>query len=158
MKEAFGGILNFVLLTVFLLIVMGVLGLTVSYTKAFRMKNAVISRIEQYEGSGCFNANGRCFDQIVKDAQKLGYSPTVRLNCAKGESIENYFCMSESKGLSKSYSKVVYNGKDKVTQTVNTNVKYYDISTQVDINIPIINKILGLDFFQVSGSTRGIEF
>ena len=38
MKDAFGGILNLVLIAVFLVIVSGVLGLTVSYTKAFNFK------------------------------------------------------------------------------------------------------------------------
>ena len=42
MKDAYGGILNLVFVVVFLLIVIAVLGLVVSYTKAFRMKNARI--------------------------------------------------------------------------------------------------------------------
>ena len=45
MKVAFGGILNLALVVVFLMIVSGVLGLTVSYTKAFNFKNYVISTI-----------------------------------------------------------------------------------------------------------------
>ena len=55
MKDAFGGIVNIVLVAIFLVIISGILGLVVNYTKAFRMKNVVISTIEQYEGaSGCF--------------------------------------------------------------------------------------------------------
>ena len=48
MKDAFGGIVNIVLVAIFLVIISGILGLVVNYTKAFRMKNAVISAIEQY--------------------------------------------------------------------------------------------------------------
>ena len=33
----------------------------------------------------------------------------------------------------------------------------FRIITQVDIDIPIINKIMGLYFFQVKGDTRKIE-
>ena len=33
----------------------------------------------------------------------------------------------------------------------------YTVVTQVDINIPIINKIMGLSFFQVHGDTRVIR-
>jgi hypothetical protein len=32
---------------------------------------------------------------------------------------------------------------------------YFSVITQVDIDIPIINKIMGLYFFQVKGDTRG---
>ena len=46
MKDAFGGILNLAFLAVFLLLVMGILGLIVNYTKAFRMKNFTIDYIE----------------------------------------------------------------------------------------------------------------
>ena len=58
MRDAFGGIVNIVLVAIFLVIVSGILGLVVNYTKAFRMKNTVISAIEQYEGAdGCFEKN-----------------------------------------------------------------------------------------------------
>ena len=62
MRDAFGGIVNIVLVAIFLVIVSGILGLVVNYTKAFRMKNAVISTIEQYEGAdSCFTENGNNF-------------------------------------------------------------------------------------------------
>lgn len=138
MKDAFGGILNLALISVFLLIVSGVLGLTVNYTKAFRMKNVVISTIEQYEGYGCFsNGSTDCKDKIKDGAEKLGYHP-VNVNC-KGYTgrIDDLFCYKE--------------------QEANGHNKYYSIVTQVDINIPIINKIMGLSFFQVHGDTRVIK-
>ena len=52
MRDAYGGIMNIVLLVTFFLIVEGVLGLIVGYTKAFKMKNIVISTVEEYEASG----------------------------------------------------------------------------------------------------------
>ena len=56
MKDAFGGILNLVLIVVFLLLIEGILGLVVNYSKAFRMKNTVISAIERFRGYGCFSS------------------------------------------------------------------------------------------------------
>ena len=50
MKEAYGGIFNIVFIVIFLVIAIGVLGLTFSYTKAFKMKNAVVGAMEEYEG------------------------------------------------------------------------------------------------------------
>lgn len=141
MKDAFGGILNLVFITVFLVLVSGILGLTVNYTKAFKMKNAVITGIEQYEGYGCFDSkkDTACQQKITEYAKSIGYHP-VSINCPTKDDFHSggqYFCYSER------YSS---NGK-----------KYYSIITQVDINIPIINRIMGMTFFQVHGDTRNLK-
>ena len=138
MKDAFGGILNLVLITLFLLIVSGILAMTVNYTKAFKMKNIVISAIEQYEGYGCFDTSGdtACTDKIKEGAKGIGYHP-VDVNCNGLNPAGEYFC---------------YEQKDSTN-----NKTYYTIVTQVDINIPIVNKIMGLSFFQVHGDTRYIN-
>ena len=143
MKDAFGGILNLVLIVVFLVIVEGILGLVVNYSKAFRMKNVVISAIERYEGYGCFSseATGRtdCRTMIDNGAKSIGYFPNENLNCSTGYNRgDNYFCYRRFDSGSSNYY-------------------YYTIVTQIDINIPIINKIVGLDFFQVHGDTRMIR-
>ena len=87
MRDAFGGIVNIVFVAIFLLIISGILGLIVNYTKAFRMKNTVISAIEQYEGAkGCFSdqATGEtgCRDKILKGAEAIGYHPPTII-CSK---------------------------------------------------------------------------
>ena len=161
MKESFGGILNLVLIVVFLLVVMGSLGLVVSYTKAFRMKNNVISRLEQYEGTSCFDANpGKtmCYERILQDAEKLGYSPTVQLSCPNGfKNAGDYFCYAEREGSYKDFKYKNYNYDGSSSQaSASCKTRYFDVITQVDINIPIINKIMGMSFFQINGSTRTI--
>ena len=110
MKDAFGGVLSLVLITIFLVIVSGILALLVNYTKAFRMKNVVISTIEQYSGAaGCFKDGSEygCSSKIKEEAQKFGYSPTV-LRCPEGYD-RNYdlFCSKKSdstSGKNKVYS------------------------------------------------------
>ena len=67
MKEAFGGIINIVFVSVFLLIIIGTLGLVVSYTKAFKAKNIIISTIEQYDGYGCMNRSSCPTRTITKN-------------------------------------------------------------------------------------------
>ena len=138
MKDAFGGIVNIVLVAIFLVIVSGILGLVVNYTKAFRMKNVVISTIEQYQGaSGCFDSAGTtgCMEKMKQKASDFGYSPV--LSCPSDyDRVEGLFC---------------YKGVE--TDTGNYT---YSIITQVDINIPIINKIMGLSIFQVHGDSRDV--
>ena len=139
MKDAFGGVMNIVLIAIFLLIIEGILGLVVNYTKAFKMKNIVLSAYEKYQGAGNCEVNTACFDQIEKEAKKIGYAPTTRLTCSEHYSnVGNYFCYLR---------KDSYSGRNYI----------YSVETQVDINLPIINKIMGLSFFKVRGDTRIIS-
>lgn len=140
MKDAFGGVLNIIIIAVFLVIVEGILGLVVNYSKAFRMKNAVISAIERYEGLGCFStADTDCKDLIQRKAKSIGYAPPGTLNCPQDyKMIDSLYCC-------------------KSTDSVSKNNYIYSVVTQVDINIPIINKIMGLSFFQVHGDTRVVK-
>ena len=143
MKDAFGGILNLVFIVVFLLLVIGVLGLVVSYTKAFKMKNEVISTIERYEGTGCvtqtldFDVNSECISKIKESAKSLAYS-TSFINCPSGfTSMDGVYCyLASKKG-------------DYLTVRV---------ITQVDIDLPIINIVFGFSIFQVAGDTHRIYF
>lgn len=167
MRDAFGGIFNLAIVSVFLVVVMGILGLTVNYTKAFKAKNIIISTIEEYGGSdGCFKKNGICYKKIKEDLEGISYHPHS-LNCPTtveegdwissiddsskswgsapiDDSSENMFCYR--------YSRVSNNKKNAYY-----NYWKFRIITQVDIDIPIINKIMGLYFFQVKGDTRKIE-
>ena len=151
MKEAYGGIANFVFLVLFLTIVMGVLALVVSYTKAFHMKNEIIKTIEEYEGSGCYiesplspvgtSTESACRQKIREKAKGLAYNPPI-LSCKSEAGKEVYkvdgiYCYSINKVAS-----------DKMVITV---------ITQVDMNFPIIEKIMGFRFFQVAGDTRILE-
>ena len=147
MKEAFGGIVNLVFLIIFLLIVVGVLALVVSYTKAFRMKDAIISVIEEYEGSGCYpesplspssSSQTACREKIRRKAEELAYNPPM-LNCNGADiyKAEGIYCYKLEK---KSNNKAVIT-----------------VITQVDMNFPIIEHIMGFRFFQVAGDTRTIS-
>ncbi len=142
MRDAFGGLLSIIIIAIFLVIVEGILGLVVNYTKAFRMKNAVISNIERYEGLGCFQAGDTdCHSKIRESAKSIGYAPLNELHCPNDSEyvkMDDIYCVKQSN-----------------SQSGNNYV--YSIITQVDINIPIINKIMGLSFFQVHGDTRAIR-
>mgnify|MGYP003478566091 FL=1 len=141
MKDAFGGIVNIVLVAIFLVIISGILGLVVNYTKAFRMKNTVISLIEQYEGAkGCFGESSAssCQEKIEEKAKSFGYHPT-ELRCPSD--------------YTKSYDLFCYKRVDS-----DSGKNYvFTVITQVDIDIPIINKMMGLSIFQVHGDTRTIR-
>ena len=144
MQEAFGGVLNIFLIAIFLAIVEAVLAFAVCYTKAFRMKNYVISAVEQYEGIGCMNGGltggmTACRQRIQDYANGLKYAP-VNLQCHNDSArVDGLYCISE------------------IERDSSRNSVQYRIVTQVDVNLPIINNIMGLEFFLVSGDTRSLR-
>ncbi len=145
MRDAFGGILNVFIIAVFLVIISGILGFIVNYNKAFRMKNTIISIVEQYDGAkGCFSdtASGEtdCRKRIKKAAEKYGYEPAA-LNCSN----KREYTYKNSDGL------FCYALVDSENQGKHSICK---IITQVDINIPIIENIMGLEIFQIHGDSR----
>ena len=144
MRDAFGGVTNLVIIVVFLTLVSGYLAFNVNYTKAFRVKNKIISTFEQYEGV-CDSDESECHRQIVSYMNSLGYSaPDFRID---GYTCRHGYCFK----------------KIDVTKPTGSNLDdtkskaYFKIVTQINIDIPIINKILpGLRIFQVSGDTKTI--
>ena len=146
MRDAFGGVANLVIIVVFINLVSGYLSFNFNYTKAFRVKNKIISLYEQYEGEQCYhNDTSECNIKIRDYMNALGYdAPYLNLegyNCYYG------YCAKKFE-------------TEKVDDSVTGDTKkkaYYNIVTQINIDIPIINKILpGLKIFQIAGDTKPI--
>lgn len=143
MKDAFGGVINMVFVALFLLIMIGILGLVVSYTKAFKMKNIIITHIENYEASGCFTEDTACMNKIKASAEGIGYSSRIKCPEDYGK-IDGLFC----------YKEIISTNTE---NHVSSRPTSYRIITQVDLDLPIISSIFSINFFQVVGDTRVIE-
>ena len=150
MRDAFGGIANLVIIVVFMTLVSGYLAFNVSYTKAFRVKNKIISLFEQYEGK-CGDdgpLTDACDDEIRAYMNGLGYN-------APNFNLTGYECPT---GFGYCYKEVIVHAHNPLDPTDDMPSKsYYKITTQINIDVPIINKILpGLRIFQVTGDTKTI--
>lgn len=152
MRDAFGGVANLVIIVVFLVLVSGYLAFNVNYTKAFRVKNKIISALEQYEGQ-CdpMTPSDKCNQQILEYMNALGYdSPYLNIEASAGEpqwTCNNGYCIQKN-CLTSENSDIVSDKRKRA---------YYKVVTQINIDIPIINKILpGLKIFQISGDTKPI--
>lgn len=144
MRDAFGGIVNIAMIVIFLVVVSGYLAFNVNYTKAFRVKNKIISAYEQYEGN-CTKTSSQCRKQIQDYMKQVGYT-TQKLKDSSYTGCDNGYC----------YQEIVVQDANKYEKR-NKKV-YYKIKTQINIDIPIINKILpGLRIFEVTGDTKVIE-
>ena len=153
MKDAFGGIFSLFLIGFFIAMISGILAFTVNYAKAFKMKNSVISNLERFEaGPGCFYGTGSddCEARIIEYAKSIGYSPAGG-NCdseGMNAGVGNIFC----------YKCFASTNSDKDWyKNHNTTGVYCTVSTKVNIDIPVFNKIMDLKIFKVHGETRVIE-
>lgn len=146
MRDAMGGSVALVIIVVFIVFALGYMAFNVNYTKAFRMKNKIISVYEDYNGK-CLSD---CESAIKNYAKTIGYSSGNDLNCPSGYSPSNgLYC----------YKKV--NASDAVpTEGVINDTKtksYYRIITKINVEVPIINNILDLKIFYITGDTKSFE-
>lgn len=141
MRDSIGGVFNLVIIIVFIVIALGYLAFNVNYTKAFRMKNKIISLYEDYNGE-C--DNNVCENKINEYAKSIGYKPST-ITCNNGYTKSSYnYCFK----------------KVKVKNTASNSISdqseryYYKITTKIDINIPLIENTLGIKVFTVKGNTK----
>lgn len=157
MKEALGGVLSFQAIFVFLVLMIGLLMFSVSYTKSFHMKNQLITIIEQYEG-----LTPSASDKIDDYANRLNYSfssTSIYEDKCRRMGYEPYVQTLDSG------EKFVFCVKCEladVTGTNNSNLTYkgaqYAVATFVNVNIPIINRIFpaAANFLVITGETDTI--
>lgn len=144
MRASIGGMVSLFILAVFLIVLASYLLFNVSYAKAFRVKNKIITTYEQYEGNCGKNTN--CYKEIERYEQDLGYYLTYELQpdsnkctCYK----ELGYCATEIPSTKKIGKKTVKTVK-------------YIIRTDIYIRFPFVQDILGLAKFGVTGQTHEI--
>lgn len=146
MRDAMGGTVALVIIVVFIVIALGYMAFNVNYTKAFRMKNKIISVYEDYDG----NCLSDCRDSIKNYAKTIGYSTGNNMVCPNGYyNSDDIYC----------YQKVDASGGVSAEGIIDDAKKksYYRIITKMNVEIPIINNILDLRIFYITGDTKSFE-
>ena len=140
MSNAYGGIVNISFIVVFISIVSGFLAFSVSYNRAFRVKNKIISVIETNEG---------VTDTAKEDIKK--YINDIHYN--RGDlNIEGYQCLPECGFCYKKESVAYKNEKEGLRGKA-----YYKVVTAVNIDLPVLGHYLPqMKYFQVSGTTATV--
>lgn len=169
MNEGVGSTTIIVIIMVFITVVSAYMAYNVNYTKAFRMKNKIISLYEEYDGV-CTNSlvNGEtksCRQKLAEYGKEIGYSG-ADLNCSNNpfkptgtgtllstqkvnlshQGVLSSFCEYKMKGDTKA------SGSDIVDE--NPESYYYRIVTRIDIQIPIVQNVFQLRLLNVSGDTK----
>ena len=160
MNEGVGSTTIIVIIMVFIAFVSAYLAYNVNYTKAFRMKNKIISLYEEYNGD-CTSEkkNGEtesCIQRIQSYKNEIGY-PSGAIDCEnniyrpelENQIANNYrndgFCVYRVKADNRSGSGDVVDP--------NAEAYYYRAVTRVDIRIPIVQNVLNLRILNVTGDT-----
>ena len=141
MRDAFGGAVNVLFIAIFIAIVNGYLAFTANYNKAFRIKNRIISLIEQNEGYD--SSDEKLQGKIKTEMRRIGYSADVNL------SLGGYDCVNELGYCVK---------EEDVSGDSNELVKkQYTVVAVVNVDIPVFRTLLPkMRLFQVSGTTKSI--
>ena len=142
MREGISSYFNYTILFVVVLLFSGFVAIAMNYTKAYRMKNGILSNLERYSG----NVSDSAFlEEIKKGANNLGYKATSDMM----NSVPNsYTCVTDQGWC---YKKSSYKKNSQ-------GIKYYTIDIIVFINfdIPIIREVMPKRFFSMSGTTSSI--
>ena len=151
MREAIGNsfVLNFIITFLFLFMLIFVA--TLSYTKAFKVKNRIIDTIENYDGNiannGTLNTNFK--DELDTKLSEMGYRISRKNDCndAKSNRItsnENYNNKVTTLNTQSSYRYCIY-------ESDTERGKYYTVVAYIYFEVPLIGAKLE---FPIYGETR----
>jgi len=168
MREAMGGIFSLVILAVFLILIMMFLAFGINYTKAFKVKNYIVSKFEENEGR-CLSGS-KCDTQIQTYIKEIGYSADTSMSSSndiiKNKVLACNILYTEGAKKIKCSDSVVCNSGYYCYRYVeydDTNPKqyYYIVTTKVNIKFLMMSSgkldLFGIfDSFYVTGETKVI--
>ncbi len=159
MRDALGGTVVLVIIVVFIVFALAYMAFNVNYTKAFRMKNKIISVYEDFEGD-CSSSD--CQDTITEYARTIGYSYDGSIRCPEGfDRVRGLYCLKENMvdaGKSNSSISIINGSSNSSIILSDINGKhYFTVITKINLHIPVINRILDLSALYVRGDTKTFE-
>ena len=154
MNEGIGGSLILALIVLFMVFVLSYMAFNVNYTKAFRMKNKIISTYEKYNGK----CDATCKNEIIQYATDIGYSPEGRLNCNDYLHPDKCVSITPINNLYCEYKVQAYKSNHVKSGTTivddGGNPYYYKILTRTNISIPIVQNALPINILNSTGDTK----
>ncbi len=139
MREAIGGSWIFTIVIVFIVLFSGYLAISVNYSKAFKVKNGIISIIEQNEG-----LNSTAQEEINTYFSGVGYYVYSA-------------CSSEEKGYGPNNTNTGYRYcvSKRVSGDGTFRKTYYKVRVFFRLDLPVFGSIF---VFPVSGETKAVYF
>ena len=156
MNEGVGSTTILTIIAVFIAFAAAYMAYNVNYTKAFRMKNKIIATYEKYDGK-CGLA---CDYEIKSYATEIGYKPHKSTDCTTYTDLPSGTLEKRSKNDG-AYCVYKIQAERTGDSSVYTDMKteyYFRVLTRIDIQIPIVQNVLGLRILSVTGDTKTFEF
>ncbi len=159
MRSAMGGIFTLVILSCFMILLMMFFAFNINYTKAFKVKNYIVSKFEQNEGR-CLE-NSACDLDIRNYIDKYGYAADSKINNQESYINSNVLTCNTNNDIicgnvnchhGYCYRYVKYRGTNPVEY-------YYQIATKVDVDFLMMSNGFFNSFagtFYVTGTTKKI--
>ena len=140
MRDAFGGVWTIQIILVFMIIINSYLAFSVNYTKAFRIKNNIVSIIETEEG---FTEEAKARAETVMQNTGYNVSSAYLRSCSK----DGYVAVLNKAG-----------GYCIKLNRVSEISGYYSVKTFINIDIPILGKLFEAfpDTFAIKEETKTI--
>lgn len=138
----------------FIALFSGYLAFSVNYSKAFKVKDGIVDRLEKHSGP-----NQEAIDDIAEMMSDVGYSSTGRCSSFFNDNTLSFI------GVTKNYVTPAPHEDDKFNyciqkvESLNPSGQltsaYYTVYVFFSLSIPIVNE---MSLFNVSGETRNIYF
>lgn len=124
------------LIIIFIVIVFGFLAGTMSYYKAFKINNRIVSAIEEFEGYNSNETKGGSIEEINRILTNFGYS-LDKIDC-KDVYNEMTLVQTSNDSSKNPYKYCIY-----IDETTPTKGKYYTygVLTYMNIDLPFVNRI-----------------
>ncbi len=148
MREAIGSTWTFQLIIIFILIFACFLTLVISYSKAYTLKNEVLTMIEKYEGIT------RNTDEGIGSQEIINNYLTNNSYRTTGSCETEYYGATNLTGeyeKAQSGRKYYYCFKESKLKSGNGNAIVYDITLFYKFNLPVVGEITT---FRVDGRTN----
>ncbi len=142
MRDAVGGSVIITWILIFLVVITSILAFSFNYTKAFRLKNAVLDIIE--EGQGLTEGDNGTKFKITSTMNRYGYGNNFTV---PGYKCRNGVCIKFNPKNSDTRLKSKYCGTRK-----NCSIGSYSVITFIYVNVPII--VDALETIQARGGLR----
>ena len=158
MRDAIGGVLVIEIIIVFLLIINSYLAFSVNYTKAFRIKNRIISIIENYEGltDGQLGSKNAIENMMLESRYSINPAYTDRCNTLRGGAKYYEKVSNIAGGFCYYITETSESGQGLASETYKGTV--YSVAVFVNIDLPVLNKIFPYfsNVFAIKGETKTI--
>jgi len=136
MRESFGGTMMITILMVFIVIFISFTAVIVNVAKTFRIKNAVINYVEQYQYDGTDDGEDGVIEKIDSYLGRAGYSLSSTSNLSTDA--KNTCTTNGGKWYDKGYC-------------IADNGNYYTVTVYVYVDLPFFGVNL---YLPISGETK----